>query len=115
MVPRLAELVGRLLACGLATGGPAFHCMVPVYEPADASPALCLTTRLGALRHHRADAHRAAWTAAGLTVGEVRSLPDGPARQAIEDETNRRDAPIYAGLSADERLELLAGLGALPG
>jgi hypothetical protein len=114
-VPRLADLVDRLLTGGLATGGPAYHCMVPVYEPTDASPALRLTTRLGALRHHRADAHRAAWAAAGLTIGEVRSLPDGPARQAIEDDTNRRDAPIYASLSDAERLELLAGLGALPG
>lgn len=84
VVPRLVELTGRLLDAGLVTGGPACRAMAPVYEPAGASPALRLTTRLGALRHRRADAHRAAWSSAGL-------------------------------LSADERVELLAGLGALPG
>ncbi|MGC1214719.1 MAG: hypothetical protein WA890_26105 [Micromonospora sp.] len=114
-VPRLAELVGRVLAYGLATGGPAFHAMAPAYEPEDASPVMLLTTRLGALRHHRADAHRAAWRAAGLTADEIRALPDGPERQAIEAETDRRDEPAYAVLTADERWELLAGLGALPG
>jgi hypothetical protein len=114
-VPRLAELVGRVLAHGLATGGPAFRAMTPPYEPDDAAPAMLLTTRLGSLRHHRADAHRAAWRAAGLTAERIRSLPHGPERQAIEADTDRRDEPAYAVLSADERLELLAGLGALPG
>jgi len=112
-VPRLADLVGRLLAAGAATGGPAFRAMAPVYEPPGASPAQRLITRLGALRHHRGDAHRAAWSAAGLTLAGLRGL-DGPARREIEDDTNRRDAPIYAALSPDERLDLLAGLGALP-
>jgi hypothetical protein len=116
VVPRLAELVGRLLTAGQGTGGPAFRAMAPVYEPSDATPALCLTSRLGALRHHRGDAHRAAWKAAGLTLAQLRALPpDGPQRQAIEDETNRLDEPIYGALSPPEREELLAGLGALPG
>ncbi|WP_241825024.1 hypothetical protein [Micromonospora sp. CB01531] len=113
-VPRLAELVGRVLAHGLATGGPAFHAMTPPYEPDDASPALLLTTRLGSLRHHRADAHRAAWRAAGLTAEQIKALPDGPERAAIEADTDRRDAPAYMVLTEDERWELLAGLGALP-
>ncbi|MFU8871092.1 hypothetical protein [Micromonospora sp. SL4-19] len=113
-VPRLAELVGRVLGHGLATGGPAFRAMTPPYEPDDASPAMLLITRLGSLRHHRADAHRAAWRAAGLTAAEIRALPDGPERAAIESETDRRDAPAYGVLTEDERWELLAGLGALP-
>jgi hypothetical protein len=116
VVPRLAELVGHLLEAGRGTGGPAFRAMVPVYEPPDATPALCLTSRLGGLRHHRGDAHRAAWKAAGLTLAQLRALPgDGPQRQAIEDETNRLDEPIYSALSSRKREELLAGLGALPG
>jgi hypothetical protein len=114
-VPRLVELVGRLLDAGQATGGPAFRAVAPVYEPAGASPVLRLTTRLGAFRHHRADAHRAAWRAAGLTAQQIRALPDGPQRQAVEDDTNRRDEPVYSVLSPDERLELLAGLAGLPG
>jgi hypothetical protein len=47
-------------------------------------------------------------------VDEIRGLPDGPARRAIEVETNRLDEPVYAVLTAGERMELLAGLGALP-
>lgn len=113
-LPRLADLVGRLLDAGQTTGGPAFRALVPVYEPMGASPAVRLTTRLGALRHHRADAHRAAWQAAGLTAQQMTALPDGPERQAIEDETDRRDEPIYQVLDQAERIELLAGLGALP-
>jgi hypothetical protein len=115
VVPRIAELVGRLLEAGLVTGGPAFRAVAPVYEPSDATPSLQLTSRLGALRHHRADAHRAAWSSAGHTLAQLRELPAGPARQAIEDQTNRLDEPIYAALSTDERLELVAGLAALPG
>jgi hypothetical protein len=116
VVPRLAELVGRLLAAGEVTGGPAFRSMAPVYEPPDATAALRLTGRLGALRHHRGDAHRAAWKAAGQTLAQLRALPpDGSLRQSIEDETNRLDESIYSTLSPAERDELLAGLGALPG
>ncbi|WP_225853951.1 hypothetical protein [Micromonospora sp. AMSO31t] len=114
IVPRLADLVGRVLAHGQATGGPAFRAMSPPYEPDGASPALLLVTRLGSLRHHRADAHRAAWRAAGLTADEIRALPDGPERAAIEAETDRRDEPAYAVLTDAERWELLAGLAALP-
>ncbi|WP_254910053.1 hypothetical protein [Micromonospora sp. NBS 11-29] len=88
--------------------------MSPPYEPADASPSLLLVTRLGSLRHHRADAHRAAWRAAGLTADGIRALPDGPERAAIEADTDRRDEPAYAVLTDAERWELLAGLAALP-
>ncbi|MEV6349682.1 hypothetical protein [Actinoplanes sp. NPDC051851] len=111
---RLADLVGRLLDAGRATGGPAFRAMAPVYEPEGAPAAVRLTTRLGALRHHRADAHRAAWRAAGLTARQVMELPAGAERRAIDAETDRLDQPIYDVLDARERIELLAGLGALP-
>jgi hypothetical protein len=116
VVPRLADLIGRLLQAGQATGGPAFQAMAPVYEPPDATPTVRLTSRLGALRHHRADAHRAAWAAAGLTLAQLRALtPQDRQRQGIEEATNRLDEPIYQALSASEKDELLAGLGALPG
>ncbi|WP_326557746.1 hypothetical protein [Micromonospora sp. NBC_01796] len=116
VVPRLADVVGRLLEVGQASGGPAFRAMAPVYEPPDATAALRLSSRLGALRHHRADAHRAAWAGAGLTLAQLRVLsPQDPQRHTIESSTNRLDEPIYLGVSARERDELLAGLGALPG
>jgi hypothetical protein len=114
-LPRVADLVGRLLDGGAGSGGPAFTAMVPVYEPPGATPAVQVTSRLGALRHHRADAHRAAWAAAGLTLPELLALPAGEPRQRIEDDTDRRDAPIYAALTDDERVELLGLLAALPG
>jgi hypothetical protein len=114
--PRLAQLLGRLLQAGAATGGPAFHAMAPVFEPEGASPALQVSSRMGALRHHRADAHRAAWTSAGLDVAELLALqPDDPRRGAIEEETNRLDSPIYDAFTGEERLEFLALLASLPG
>jgi len=113
---RLADLLGRLLEAGAATGGPAFRAVSPPHEPEDATPALVVAGRLGTLRHHRADAHRAAWAAAGITLDELLAMPlDTPERRAIEDETNRRDAPIYEALTEQERLEFLAILAALPG
>lgn len=113
-LPRLNELVGRLLEAGQATGGAAFAAMTPVFEPDGASQATILSSRLGALRHHRADAHRAAWAGAGLTAEEIKALAPGPERARIEADTDRRDAPVYLALSDEERLELLARLGALP-
>jgi hypothetical protein len=114
-VEELCRMLGLLLEAGAATGGPAFAAMAPAYEPGDASPALRASTRLGALRHHRADAHRAAWQSAGLTLEQLRALdPDSTERIAIEDDTNRRDAPIYAALTEAERWRFLAILAALP-
>lgn len=114
-LPRLAELLAVLLKAGEATGGPAFRAATPVYEPADASYALQVSTRMGALRHHRGDAHRAAWTAAGLTLEHLRALsPTDPLRISIEQDTNRRDEPVYDALTDAERWELLGLLAALP-
>jgi hypothetical protein len=111
----LSDLAGRLVHAALATGGPAYAAMAPPYEPADATAALLLHTRLSVLRYHRADAHAAAWQAAGLTSMTMRQLPAGPSRDAIEAETNRRAGVPYATLSPDERITFLAGLAALPG
>jgi hypothetical protein len=112
-LPRLVELVGRLLEAGRATGGPAFAGMGRPHERPGDPPALVLFNRLSALRYHRADAHAAAWAAAGQTADGIRAMAPGAEREAIEADTNRRAAPPYAALSPDERLELLAGLAAL--
>lgn len=115
LVTRLAQLLERLLIAGTASCGPAFAAMAPVFEPSGATPALLVSSRLGALRHYRGDAHRSAWQSAGLTLPELLALPrDSAQRQAIEDETNRLDDTIYQVLSEEERWELLALLGALP-
>jgi hypothetical protein len=89
--------------------------MAPPYQPADAAVGLLLHIRLSVLRYHRADAHAAAWQAAGLTSATIRQLPAGPARDAIEAETNRRAGLPCTTLSPDERITLLAGLAALSG
>ncbi|MEV0153542.1 hypothetical protein AB0H57_07345 [Micromonospora sp. NPDC050686] len=122
-VARLVEAAGRLLAYALlradepdAEPAPAFAAMAPPYEPEGLAPGVQLLNRLGALRYHRADAHAAAWTAAGHTVTSVAELPLGlPERRAIEQETDRRAAGPYTALTAQERLEVLADLAALPG
>jgi hypothetical protein len=110
----LADVVGRLLAAGAATAGPAFAGMGRPFERRGDPAALVLFNRLSALRYHRADAHAAAWAAAGHTAESIRAMAPGPARQAIEDDTNRRAAAPYAAITPDERLDLLAGLAALP-
>lgn len=114
-VERLLDVVGRLVQAGLASGGPAFTTMAPPYEPPVATAGTRLLNRLGTLRYHRADAHAAAWAAAGHTARTIVELAPGPERQAIETETNRLAAPPFASLPPDERLLLLADLAALPG
>jgi hypothetical protein len=109
----VSDLTGRVVQAALASGGPAYATMAPPYEPADATAELLLHTRLSALRYHRADAHAAAWQAARLTSTTTIELAAGPARDAIEAETNRRNGLAYATLSRDERAALLASLAAL--
>jgi hypothetical protein len=113
-VGRLNALLGRLLDAAAGTGGDAFAAMAPPYEPPAAAPAAVLLNRLGTLRYHRADAHAAAWGAAGLTAAQVQALAPGPGRDAVEAETDRRAAGPYTSLAVDERLALLADLAALP-
>lgn len=112
-LPELVTLAARSLEAGTASGGPAFGTACPPYEPAGAGPALLLFNGLAALRYHRADAHAAAWTAAGLTAAEAPG--QGPQRDRIEAETDRLAGAPYDALDESERLHLLAGLAALPG
>ncbi|MFY1689043.1 hypothetical protein [Plantactinospora sp. WMMB782] len=97
------------------TDGRAFEAMAPPHEPDGTPPGVLLLNRLGVLRYHRADAHAAAWQAAGHTARSIVELAAGPERLAIELETDRRAAGPYAVLTPPERLRLLADLAALPG
>ncbi|MER6950280.1 hypothetical protein ABT294_40310 [Nonomuraea sp. NPDC000554] len=109
----LADLVGRVLDQAAREPGGALEVMAPPYEP-DGSPAgLLLFNRLAALRYHRADAHAAAWRAAGLSSREIVALRDGLLREAVEADTNRRASRPYLALSADDREALHDGLLAL--
>ena len=94
----LSELAGRLVVAAVASGGDAYAAVAPPYEPPGASPELLLHHRLAVLRYHRADAHAAAWQAAGHTVATIRGLAEGPERERIEAETNRRAGrPVARG------------------
>ncbi|MEU8111306.1 hypothetical protein [Micromonospora sp. NPDC048947] len=121
-VARLVAMLGRLLSYALVLAdeeahpvASAFAALAPPYEPDGTPSGVLLLNRLSTLRHHRADAHAAAWTAAGHTASSIAALPAGPERLAIELETDRRAAGPYATLSAEERLTMLADLAALPG
>lgn len=114
-VTTLARLAGRAVHAAASDGGDAFTVMAPSDEPAGASDAALLAERLTGLRFHRFDAHVAAWRAASLTADQIKALPPGAERAAIEADTNRRAATPYAALDASERLDFLAGLAALPG
>ncbi|PZF87230.1 hypothetical protein [Micromonospora deserti] len=121
-VVRLVEALGRVLVYALVLAeeegdgsGAAFAATAPPHEPDGSPPGVLLLNRLGTLRYHRADAHAAAWTAAGHTAASVTALPAGPERRAIELETDRRAGGPYVVLTAEERLAVLADLAALPG
>ncbi|HEY6738983.1 MAG TPA: hypothetical protein VI076_09045 [Actinopolymorphaceae bacterium] len=112
---RPAAATQRLLDAARESGGPAFAVMSPPYErPGDPS-GLLLFNRLAAFRYHRADAHAAAWQAAGLTAEEIVRLGPGERRDRIERETNQNAAAPFAVLGARERGDFLAWLDGLPG
>ena len=110
----LVDVAGRLLDAAHPTAGPAYSGMGRPHERPGDPASLVLFNRLDALRFHRADAHAAAWSAAGHTAESIAALEPGPERDVIEAETNRRAAAPFAALSLDERLRLLAALTALP-
>jgi hypothetical protein len=117
-VERANRLLARLVEEAAATAGPAWAVQAPPYEPPGTPPAVLLLNRLSTMRYHRADAHAAAWQAAGLTAAEIAAMPWGtpwqPVRRQVEDDTNRRGAPPYAYLDPEQRLALLADLAGLP-
>jgi hypothetical protein len=117
-VDRANRLLARLIEAAAATAGPAWAVQAPPYEPPGTPPGVLLLNRLSTMRYHRSDAHAAAWQAAGLTAAEMAAMPWGtawpPVRRQVEDDTNRRAAPPYAVLTAQERLTLLADLAGLP-
>jgi hypothetical protein len=117
-VDRLNAVLARVIAAAGETAGAAWAVQAPPYEPPGTPPGVLLLNRLSTLRYHRADAHAAAWQAAGLTAAELVAMPWdtawSPQREAVEQDTNRRAAVPFAVLTAEQRLRLLADLAALP-
>jgi hypothetical protein len=114
-IDALNPLLVRLIDAAAETGGLAFAAMAPPYPHPVATGASLLLDRLGTLRYHRADAHAAAWRAAGLTAAGIVALTTGTRREEIEAGTNRLAAPPWAALTSDERAVFLDHLSAMPG
>jgi hypothetical protein len=72
---RLNAVLGRLIAAAEATAGAAWAAQAQPYEPPGTPPGVLLLNRLSTMRYHRADAHAAAWQAAGLTAAEMVAMP----------------------------------------
>ncbi len=83
--------------------------------PADTSDAAHIWDCSVVLRMHRSDAHATAWKEAGHVASEMKSMGASDGRTAIELRTNELAATPWLPLTPEERLTLLAGLGALPG
>jgi hypothetical protein len=95
------------------SAGPVFDALAAVDPPA--GPAVKLFERCNALRHHRADAHAAAWLAVGMTATSVAAVAStDPVRQDVETATNRMASRAFRPLSTVERSELCAMLRAQP-
>lgn len=87
-VERLASVLGHLVDAAGSSGGRAWSVQAPPHEPSDATASVLLLNRLSAMRAHRAD--------------------------AVGDGSDERAAAPYAALAAEERVQLLADLAALP-
>jgi hypothetical protein len=109
-LPAPAGLVARVLGRAERLPGGALELVTPPYEPDGTGPGVLLFNRLAALRYHRADAHAAAWQAAGLSAAEIVGLADGPLRAGIEADTNVRAGAAYEALSPRERVTLYEDL-----
>jgi hypothetical protein len=114
---RPVDLLGRVsavVAGAVGTSeGPVFDALATVDPPG--SPAVRLFERCNALRHHRADAHAAAWHAVGRTATSVADVPRAdPIRRGVETATNRIASRAFRPLSTVDRAELCALLLRLP-
>lgn len=116
---------GELIVAGRGSSqGDAFDALAEAFtagtagragEAGETSTAGRLFAALCALRHHRGDAHAAAWQAYGLTVDGVRALDEGdPRRRRIEAATDQVAARPYRSLTATARADLVRALRALP-
>lgn len=103
-------LVSRALESTPPVTG-AYAVLAPPHASGD--PAADLAEQLSSVRFHRYDAHIDAWESLGFTVATVREL-EGPERDAIEEDTNRRDGRLWDTLEPSDRETLVDVLRALP-
>ena len=109
----LLELTAGIVAEADETG-PAFGVWRRVGQDGAATVAGRLFLVLSALRYLRADAHAAAWQAAGHTARSIVALePSSPARIAIEDDTDARHAAALRRVSPGDIDTMIAGVALL--
>ena len=115
-LPALRSLMDRAAAAAAEdSSSPLARFSSRAWLPASALDGAHIWKHSVTLRLHRSDTHATAWTEAGYSAQEIRQLPPGPERSAIEVRTNELAAIPWTVLDGTERLTLLAGLGALPG
>lgn len=114
LAARLEPLVQSAVDAASRRGGSAFQVLHPPYLPPSSTPASRLAELVACLRFHRADAHAAAWGAAGFTLEDMVAggahLPSD-----VEEDTDSRASGAYETLTGAQRAELVAGPRALVG
>lgn len=115
-LPGLSALILKARAAAVADQMSALSRLTGrAWLPAEPSHATRIWDAAVVLRMHRSDAHALAWAEQGHGALEMKQMPPSAERDAIEARTNELAAAPWTPLTADERLDLLAGLGALPG
>lgn len=110
----LLPLLRGVVDTAAETGGEAFQLQYPPCEGVTSATAQ-VADLLEGLHSHRFDARVSAWRAAGLDAYEAQLLTGGTLWRVLQEDTDVRDAAAYSTLRSKQRLELLSGLGSLPG
>lgn len=111
----LLPLLRGVVDTAAETGGEGFGLQYPPYEHEGASATAQVAELLEALWYHRFDAHVSAWRAAGLDAYEAQLITGGTLFRVLQEDTDVRDGAAYSTLKSKQRVELLSGLGSLPG
>ncbi|HSV40743.1 MAG TPA: hypothetical protein VLI04_18425 [Nocardioidaceae bacterium] len=111
----LLPLLRTVVTAAAETGGEAFGLLYPPYEHEGSSATVMVAGLLEPIHYHRFDAQVSAWRTAGLTPHEAQLLTGGTLWRVLQEDTNLRDAAPYSALKPRQRLDLLSGLGSLPG
>jgi hypothetical protein len=114
-LPQLAAIARPVAIRAMSLDSPYASLTANLVQPTQPNAAYDLWYSVMAIRRFRADAHVAAWRAAGETEATMPTLPAGAKRDAIEARTNELNAVIFEGMSLDDQLTLIAGLAGLNG
>jgi hypothetical protein len=115
-LPELAQLILKARSAAVADPMSTLSQLTSrAWLPPEPNDAALIWDAAVVLRMHRSDAHALAWAERGHSAQAMKAMAPSEERTAIEQRTNELAATPWEPLSPDERLQLLAGLGALPG